>query len=56
MTVKAVYIRQTGSHKKQKTIDAMKNLESMGVDTCYFKESNEAIAHSKRVGIISEVQ
>lgn len=54
VTVKAVYIRQTGNQKKQKAIDAMKNLESMGVDTCYFKNSSEAIAHSERVGIISE--
>lgn len=53
VTVKAVYIRQTGSQKKQKAIDAIKNMESMGVDTCYFKQSSEAIAHSKRVGIIS---
>ncbi len=51
VTVKAVYIRQTSSGKKEKALTAMKNMESMGVATCYFKDSSEAIAHSKRIGI-----
>ena len=51
VTVKAVYIRQTGKHKKQKAIDALANMETMGVDTCYFKNSSEAIEHSERIGI-----
>jgi len=51
ITVKAVYIRQTGKHKKQKTIDVLKNLESMDVECCYFKHSSEAIAHSAKIGI-----
>lgn len=54
VTVKAVYIRQTGKHKKQKAVDALKNMESMGVDTCYFKNSSEAIEHSKRIGITAK--
>lgn len=54
LTVKAVYIRQTGSHKKQKALEAMKNMESLGVDVCYFKESSEAFAHSEKIGIIPE--
>lgn len=53
ITVKAVYIRQTGSHKKQKALRAIKNMESMGVAICYFKDSKEAIEHSKRIGLIS---
>lgn len=53
VTVKAVYIRQTSSSKKNKAIEALKNIESMGVAVCYFKDSNEAIAHSKQIGIIS---
>ena len=53
ITVKAVYIRQTGHSKKEKAIAAIKNIEAMGVATCYFKESSDAIAHSKRIGLIS---
>lgn len=54
ITIKAVYIRQTGNHKKQKAIEAVANMESMGVDTCYFKDSKDAMDHSKRIGITSE--
>ena len=53
VTVKAVYIRQTGHSKKEKAINAIKNIEDMGVATCYFKDSSDAIAHSKRIGLIS---
>jgi phosphatidate phosphatase APP1 len=52
VTVKAVYIRQTGRHKKSKAVAAIKNIESMGVSVCYFKDSSEAIAHSRHIGII----
>lgn len=51
VTVKAVYIRQTSSRKKDKALKAIKNIESMGVAVCYFKDSNEAIEHSSRIGI-----
>lgn len=51
VTVKAVYIRQTGSAPKEKAVEAMKNMETMGVAVCYFKDSTEAIAHSKKIGI-----
>ncbi|AWH85083.1 hypothetical protein HYN59_08070 [Flavobacterium album] len=53
VTVKAVYIRQTGRHKKEKAVEAVKNMESMGVAACYFKDSSDAIAHSKRIGLIA---
>jgi len=49
--VKAVYIRQTTSHKKTKVKILMENLESLNVSTCYFKHSNKAIGHSKKLGI-----
>ena len=52
VNVKAVYIRQTGNSKKEKAVIAMKNLESLNVKVCYFKESSEAIAHSKMIGLI----
>ena len=53
VTIKAVYIRQTGHSKKEKAVEAINNIESMGVATCYFKDSSDAIAHSKRIGLIS---
>ncbi|WP_264536410.1 App1 family protein [Flavobacterium sp. N1736] len=52
VTVKAVYIRQTGKHKKESTQTILKNLESLEVSVCYFKDSSEAIMHSKSIGII----
>lgn len=52
VTVKAVYIRQTGESKKEKVITILKNLETLKVSVCYFKHSSEAIAHSKMIGII----
>lgn len=52
VNVIAVYIRQTGNSKKQKTQNALENISTLGVKTCYFRESHEAIAHSKRIGLI----
>jgi phosphatidate phosphatase APP1 len=51
--VMAVYIRQTGNSKKEKAEAALKNLESLNIKVCYFKDSSEAIAHSKKIGLIS---
>lgn len=53
VTVKAVYIRQTAAHKKPKAVAALKNIEAMGVGVCYFKDSHEAIEHSKHISLIS---
>lgn len=52
VTVVAVYIRQTGKSQKSEVKKIMQNLESLDVAVCYFKESSEAIAHSKSIGII----
>ncbi|SCY69998.1 App1 family protein [Flavobacterium caeni] len=52
INVKAVYIRQTGKRKKQKAVEALRNMETLDVATCYFEESSEAIEHSKRIGLI----
>lgn len=52
VTVIAVYIRQNGSEKKEKVLAVLKNLETLNVAVCYFKNSSEAIAHSKKIGII----
>jgi phosphatidate phosphatase APP1 len=52
VTVTAVYIRQTGKSQKETTKTILKNMESLDVAVCYFKESSEAIMHSKSIGII----
>lgn len=52
LTIQAIYVRQTSKRKKQKVINTLKNLESLKVEVCYFKKSKEAIAHSKRIGLI----
>ena len=52
VTVKAVYIRQTGKHQKETTRSILKNLENLEVSVCYFKDSSEAIMHSKSIGLI----
>jgi len=52
VTVKAVYIRQTGKNQKEATKKIMKNLEALEVSVCYYKNSSEAIMHSKSIGII----
>lgn len=53
VNVKAVYIRQTGDHKKEKAVRALQNMASLNVQTCYFRDSKEAIAHSKSIGLIN---
>ncbi len=50
--IKAVYIRQTRKHQKKKTRAVLENLEDLGVATCYFKDSDKAIAHSEKIGIV----
>ncbi len=51
--IKAVYIRKTSKNRKQKVSDVLKNIESMGTATCYCGNSADAIAHSKKIGIIN---
>ena len=50
--IKAIYIRQVGSSKKQATEKILDNITSLDVAVCYFKSSKEAIAHSKAIGLI----
>lgn len=50
--VRAIYIRQTSSRRKPRVVSVLKNIESLGVATCYFTNSGEAIAHSQKIGVI----
>lgn len=52
VNVKAIYIRQTGSSKLEKVKVVLNNLKDLNVEICYFKNSSEAIAHSKKIEII----
>jgi phosphatidate phosphatase APP1 len=52
VNVKAVYIRQTGSSKSEKVLALLNNLKELNVEICYFKNSEEAIEHSKDIEII----
>lgn len=51
-SIKAIYIRQTSHRQKPAATETLKNIESMNVAICYFQKSEEAIAHSKQIGII----
>ncbi|WP_373055989.1 App1 family protein [Zunongwangia sp. H14] len=52
LSIGAIYIRQTRSSQKKEVLEVLKNIEDMGVSTCYFKNSEKAIEHSKEVEII----
>lgn len=52
VSVIAVYIRQTGPTQKEKAQTALKVIASLGVEVCYFKSSDEAIEHSRQIGLI----
>ncbi len=51
LNIKAIYIRQTRHHKKERVKRIMQNIETLNVATCYFKKSSEAISHSEKIGI-----
>lgn len=53
VNVKAVYIRQTSHKPKEKVIAILKNISQLDIATCYFDKSSEAIAHSKKIGLIA---
>lgn len=52
--IQAIYIRQTEKNKKPEVKGIISNIQGLGVSTCYFEHSSEAIAHSVREGIISK--
>ena len=50
--IKAVYIRQVGKSKKHNISKIVENIASLDIATSYFKSSQEAIQHSKEIGLI----
>ncbi|RYY62220.1 MAG: DUF2183 domain-containing protein [Chitinophagaceae bacterium] len=52
--IMAVYIRNVYAPKEAETRQLLENLErDTGVRTCFFRESSEAIDHSRSIGLIS---
>jgi phosphatidate phosphatase APP1 len=51
--VVAIYIRNVVSRKEGITAELLEEVEQKGVRTCLFKHSEEAIAHSKKIGLIN---
>jgi len=49
--VLAVYIRQTGSTKKQETVSSLHTLNDLGIQTLYFRDSKAAIAHTRALNL-----
>ncbi len=50
--IHAVYIRKLQSAEKATVLDKKKVIESAGVRFCYFYHSDEAIKHSKEIGLV----
>lgn len=51
--IRCVYLRHVGKRKKPEIVHLTKEIQAQGVEVCYFNKSEEAIAHSKRVGLIN---
>lgn len=52
MNIEAVYIRQTGSRKKTAVTTKLMNIEDLDVPVCYFRNSDQAIEHSRKIGVL----
>ena len=50
--IRAIYIRQSESQKKETVNGQLDLIKMLGISVCYFKHSTEAIAHSRKIGLI----
>jgi phosphatidate phosphatase APP1 len=48
----AIYIRNINLKNTPATKEILSSIENIGVPTCFFKNNAEAIAHSKKLGLI----
>ncbi|RZK41622.1 MAG: DUF2183 domain-containing protein [Pedobacter sp.] len=48
----AVYIRNVRASRLSQTKELLAKMEEKGIKTCLFKSSDEAISHSKKIGLI----
>lgn len=51
--IEAVYIRNIRKEKEAETRMFMKQMEALGIKTCLFNQSKEAIAHAIKIGLIT---
>jgi phosphatidate phosphatase APP1 len=51
--IEAVYIRNIRPEKEEETRLLLEEIEAQGVKNCLFKDSDEAIKHSKSIGLIA---
>ncbi|MBD0331252.1 MAG: DUF2183 domain-containing protein [Chitinophagaceae bacterium] len=54
--VHAVYIRDIYEKSREKVAEVLTKIESAGVPCCFFKHSSDAILHSKKIGLITEIE
>jgi phosphatidate phosphatase APP1 len=54
--IHAVYIRDVYEKNKQKVADVLYKIEAAGVPCCFFKHSEDAILHSKKIGLIAQTE
>ena len=51
----AVYIRNVNRKKVESTKKYLREMEVENIYTCFFKDSEEAIAHSRQIGLIDAI-
>jgi phosphatidate phosphatase APP1 len=54
--VHAVYIRDVYKKNQRKVKDVLARIETAGVPCCFFRDSSDAILHSKKIGLISTAE
>lgn len=54
--IHAVYIRDVYAKNKEKAADVLEKIESKGVPCCFFTHSEDAILHSRKIGLIGETE
>jgi phosphatidate phosphatase APP1 len=52
--IHAVYIRDVQAKNREKASEVLRNIESKGVPCCFFEHSEEAILHSRKIGLIGD--
>lgn len=52
--IQAVYIRDVFEQSRAKVQEVLIKIEQAGVPYCFFKHSEEAILHSRKIGLISD--
>ena len=53
--IHAVYIRDIHDKNREKARTVLTNIEQAGVPCCFFSHSSEAILHSRKIGLIQDV-